>query len=128
MLLGVNLSARANNEKTLPFTTEVTLNGNKLPAGFYEIRWVSHSPEATVTLGQSRPRNGDRDGQMGGARSQVQGRCPRLHAIMLTVRIRCSKYDSRAGSRRLFSVRRTDGRDVSAMRHPSVDMAMRETA
>jgi hypothetical protein len=46
----VNLSMWANNQKTLPFRTEVTLNGNKLPAGFYEISWVSHSPEATVTF------------------------------------------------------------------------------
>src|ERR1700739_5176603 len=46
----VNLSMWAKNEKTLPFRTEVTLNGNKLPAGFYEISWVSHSPEATVTF------------------------------------------------------------------------------
>jgi len=49
-LLAVNLAASANNAKTLPFRTEVTLNGNKLPAGFYEISWVSHSPEATVTF------------------------------------------------------------------------------
>jgi hypothetical protein len=49
-ILAVNLSMWANNQKTLPFRTEVTLNGNKLPAGFYEISWVSHSPEATVTF------------------------------------------------------------------------------
>lgn len=40
----------ANNEKTLPLRTEVSLNGQKLTAGFYEISWVSHSPEATVTF------------------------------------------------------------------------------
>jgi hypothetical protein len=28
----------------------VSLNGQKLTAGFYEISWVSHSPEATVTF------------------------------------------------------------------------------
>lgn len=50
MIFAVNLTMLANNEKTLPFRTEVTLNGNKLPAGFYEISWVSHSPEATVTF------------------------------------------------------------------------------
>ena len=49
-IFAVNLSMWANNQKTLPFRTEVTLNGNKLPAGFYEISWVSHSPEATVTF------------------------------------------------------------------------------
>lgn len=50
IIFAVNLSMWAKNEKTLPFRTEVTLNGNKLPAGFYEINWVSHSPEATVTF------------------------------------------------------------------------------
>src|SRR5579864_1682228 len=50
IIFAVNLSMWANNQKTLPLRTEVTLNGNKLPAGFYEISWVSHSPEATVTF------------------------------------------------------------------------------
>jgi hypothetical protein len=50
IIFAVNLSMWANNQKTLPFRTEVTLNGNKLPAGFYEISWISHSPEATVTF------------------------------------------------------------------------------
>jgi hypothetical protein len=50
VVLAVNLSARANNGKTLPLRTEVTVDGNKLAAGFYEISWVSHSPEATVTF------------------------------------------------------------------------------
>jgi hypothetical protein len=50
IIFAVNLSTWANNEKTLPFRTEVILNGNKLPAGFYEVSWVSHSPEATVTF------------------------------------------------------------------------------
>lgn len=48
--LALGLSARANNGKTLSFRTEVVLNGTKLPTGFYEINWVSHSPEATVTF------------------------------------------------------------------------------
>jgi len=48
--LVLNLSARASNSKTVPFTAEVILNGSKLPAGDYEIRWLSHSPEATVTF------------------------------------------------------------------------------
>jgi len=48
--LAVNLSAWANNAKTLSLRTEVTLHGNKLTAGFYQISWVSHRPEATVTF------------------------------------------------------------------------------
>ena len=50
LTLALTLSAAANNSKTLSFRTEVTLNGNKLATGFYEVRWVSHSPEATVTF------------------------------------------------------------------------------
>lgn len=49
-VLALNLSAWANHSRTLLFQTEVTLNGSKLPTGFYEISWVSHSPEATVTF------------------------------------------------------------------------------
>jgi hypothetical protein len=48
IVLVVNLPVWANNGRTLPFRTEVILNGSKLPSGFYEISWVSHSPEATV--------------------------------------------------------------------------------
>src|SRR5690349_13947826 len=48
--LALAFSASANNSKTLSFRTEVSLNGSKLPTGFYEISWVSHSPEATVTF------------------------------------------------------------------------------
>jgi hypothetical protein len=50
IVLALNLSAWANNSKTVSFRTEVTLNGSKLPSGYYEISWVSHSPEATVTF------------------------------------------------------------------------------
>jgi hypothetical protein len=50
LTFAVALSASANNGRTLSFRTEVTLNGNKLPTGFYEVNWVSHSPEATVTF------------------------------------------------------------------------------
>jgi hypothetical protein len=49
-VLAVNLAAWAKNAKAVPFRTEVTLNGNRLSAGIYEIGWVSHSPEATVTF------------------------------------------------------------------------------
>ena len=51
--LVLNASAWANNSRTLPVRTEVTLNGIKLPPGYYEIGWVSHSPEATVTLARA---------------------------------------------------------------------------
>ena len=50
IVLASNLSVWASNEKTVSLRTEVTLNGTKLPSGYYEISWVSHSPEATVTF------------------------------------------------------------------------------
>jgi hypothetical protein len=50
MVLGPNASATPNNEKTFTFASDVSLNGTMLPAGYYDIRWVSHSPEATVTF------------------------------------------------------------------------------
>lgn len=50
LTLALALSTAANNSKTLSFRTEVTLNGSKLPTGFYEVSWISHSPEATVTF------------------------------------------------------------------------------
>ena len=50
IVIAPNLPAWANNGKTVSFRTEVTLNGSKLPSGYYEISWVSHSPEATVTF------------------------------------------------------------------------------
>ena len=50
VMLALGSLAQANNGKTLPLRTEVTLNGSTLTAGFYEIAWVSHSPEATVTF------------------------------------------------------------------------------
>jgi len=53
IVIGSNLQAWANNGKTVSFRTEVTLNGSKLPSGYYEISWVSHSPEATVTFAKT---------------------------------------------------------------------------
>ena len=50
IVLALSFSAWANNGKTLSFRTNVTLNGSKLASGYYEISWVSHSPEATVTF------------------------------------------------------------------------------
>src|ERR1051326_2801594 len=53
IVLTLNLLTWANNGKTVSFRTEVTLNGSKLPSGYYEISWVSHSPEATVTFAKT---------------------------------------------------------------------------
>ena|SRR5689334_23007299 len=53
IVLAPNLLAWANNGKTVSFRIDVTLNGSKLPSGYYEISWVSHSPEATVTFAKT---------------------------------------------------------------------------
>lgn len=50
ILLTASLWAAAANSRTLSFRTPVTLNGAEMRPGFYEVQWVSHSPEATVTF------------------------------------------------------------------------------
>lgn len=56
IMLVASLWAAAANSHTLSFRTPVTLNGAEMKAGFYQVEWVSHSPEATVTF--------KRDGQV----------------------------------------------------------------
>ena len=50
ILLVASLWAAAANSRTLSFRTPVKLNGAEMTPGFYEVAWVSHSPEATVTF------------------------------------------------------------------------------
>jgi len=50
ILMAACLSAAAANSRTLSFRTAVKLNGTEMTPGFYEVDWVSHSPEATVTF------------------------------------------------------------------------------
>ena len=50
ILLTASLWAAAANSRTLSFRTPVQLNGSQMQPGFYEVEWVSHSPEATVTF------------------------------------------------------------------------------
>lgn len=50
VVLATCLSAAAANSRTLSFRTAVKLNGTEMMPGFYEVQWVSHSPEATVTF------------------------------------------------------------------------------
>ena len=50
ILMGAALSMAAANARTLAFRTAVKLNGADLAPGSYEVAWVSHSPEATVTF------------------------------------------------------------------------------
>jgi hypothetical protein len=50
IFLATCLSAAAANSHTLSFRTAVKLNGTEMTPGFYEVDWVSHSPEATVTF------------------------------------------------------------------------------
>jgi hypothetical protein len=50
ILFVASLWAAAANSRTLSFRTAVNLNGSEMTPGFYEVAWVSHSPEATVTF------------------------------------------------------------------------------
>jgi hypothetical protein len=50
ILLTASLWAAAANSHTLSFRTPVKLNGAEMTPGFYEVQWVSHSPEAMVTF------------------------------------------------------------------------------
>jgi hypothetical protein len=50
IVLTASLWAAAANSRTLSFRTPVNLNGSEMKAGFYEVEWVTHSPEATVTF------------------------------------------------------------------------------
>ncbi|HEV2177643.1 MAG TPA: hypothetical protein VGW33_10655 [Terriglobia bacterium] len=36
--------------RRLTLTSAATISGTQVPAGEYDVRWVSHSPEATVTF------------------------------------------------------------------------------
>jgi len=47
-------SAFAKDSKTIDFTHTTSLGGVALTPGHYEISWVSHSPEATVTVKSGR--------------------------------------------------------------------------
>lgn len=50
LMMSIQPPARAADSKTMPLTVEITLNGSILAPGSYQISWVSHSPEATVTF------------------------------------------------------------------------------
>jgi hypothetical protein len=50
IVLGACLCRAAASSRTLSFQTAVKLNGADLRPGFYEVQWISHSPEATVTF------------------------------------------------------------------------------
>jgi hypothetical protein len=50
ILFVASLWAAAANSRTLSFKTPVKLNGAEMMPGFYEVAWVTHSPEATVTF------------------------------------------------------------------------------
>jgi hypothetical protein len=48
ILLTASLWAAAASSRTLSFRTPVKLNGAEMTPGFYEVQWVSHSPEAVT--------------------------------------------------------------------------------
>lgn len=52
VMLAANVIAFAKDSVTLKLNTPVSLNGSRLAAGEYNVAWVIHSPEATVTFAQ----------------------------------------------------------------------------
>jgi hypothetical protein len=54
MLLMASTSALAKDSRTVKIAHDATLNGTMVPAGFYEVTWQTHSPEATVTIADSK--------------------------------------------------------------------------
>jgi|SRR5579863_495700 len=40
----------SKDSRKLTLTSTATISGTQVPAGQYSVRWVSHSPEATVTF------------------------------------------------------------------------------
>ena len=52
LLLAAGITGLAKNSQTVSLSHDVFVNGATLPAGDYTVRWVSHSPEATVEFVQ----------------------------------------------------------------------------
>ena len=47
-LMASGIPALAKNSRTVTLAYDVVLKGTSVPAGKYSVRWVTHSPEATV--------------------------------------------------------------------------------
>lgn len=52
LFLFSSVSGVAKDSRSLTLNHAATLNGTQLTPGNYEVSWVSHSPEATVTFKQ----------------------------------------------------------------------------
>ena len=50
MTSSLAFARRSKDTRRLTLTGAATLNGAQVPAGEYNVSWVSHSPEATVTF------------------------------------------------------------------------------
>lgn len=54
LVLGAGVKGFAKNQRTVAFTSVVVINGTKLPAGRYAIRWEAHSRQPTVEFARSK--------------------------------------------------------------------------
>jgi len=50
--IAVGAQAKSKDATSVTFTHDAMLVGSHLASGKYNIKWVTHSPEATVTLSQ----------------------------------------------------------------------------
>lgn len=46
----ITFAKNSKNMRKLTLSSAATISGTQVPAGQYDVRWVSHSPEATVTF------------------------------------------------------------------------------
>jgi len=54
LLLACALPGLAKDSRNVTLNRDVVLSGTALPAGQYVIRWVTHSPQATVEFARGR--------------------------------------------------------------------------
>jgi len=52
LLLAFGIPALAANARTVELKRDATLSGTTLAAGHYVVRWLTHSPQATVEFAQ----------------------------------------------------------------------------
>jgi len=52
LLLASGIPALATHSRTVTFSHDIVVNGTTLPAGQYNVRWETDSPEATVEFVQ----------------------------------------------------------------------------
>lgn len=63
LFLFASVAGMAKDSRRLKLDHAATVNGTQLSPGDYEVSWVSHSPEATVTFKQHKTVSATADGK-----------------------------------------------------------------